>query len=1496
MSFLSGILDIGKSAVKFLSGNSIAASLAKTVLLGLAVNKLSKNALKNNDAGKTANIDSGVRLQAAPDAAAKIPVLYGSAFFGGNVTDAQITNANKTMWYSLALAEKTGTVYSTSTGTTYVFNDVYWNNQRVIFKADGVTVDYTVDSGGIIDRNLSGQVKIYFYAGGRTAGQLPSGYAGAVPNAETLFPNWTSGTHAMTNLLFALVRVDYNREKGVTGLGDVLFKITSSMTYPGDVLYDYLTNTTYGAGISASDILTADITSLNSFSTDNIAYASPSGAATLADRYQINGLIDTATPVLENAEKILNAAASWLSYDSHEGKWGIVINKTGTSSASFNDTNIIGNISLGGTGLQDLYNQVKVEFPHRELRDSADFYNISVPTSSIPADWTPFSLNTNEETNVLEIKYDIINEPIQAQMLGLIELKQSRLDKVIKFTTDFSYYNLKAGDIIDVTNTRFSFSSKLFRIITINEIQEDSGPLLMEITALEYNLNVYSIADLYRFTRTTADGIVSFGSIGQPGTPVVTKIERDSRPRTEISSTAPTGIVEGMEFWLTTDVSVPDDANRSYTLIGIKKPVGGGLFTSGSAVILEYVPNPGNFFVKTRGFNTTTVGSFSSVSGLVEFAPTQTTDAITPDTSLLNSAGGLLGAIALIDLLTKLSDLFPGGSGGKSIFDRVFEVFEDVTGIDLVGEASGGSLVVSSNLITKADGSNLTTNTASIDFIGPIEASGSSNITVKLEDGTKDKDILAWNKDEQKWQTISDCIACDFENLPPPPGPETDCQLYVTNRLPANNFTGTDYTTLCPTSTTVPFTGSYFIKFGLYQARKGADAVGAGSISVTNEYQWEIAKAGNTDFSWWGAPNNTVGTKWYVTQTPAQRFPNGKSVKEITVGKRYKILTLKKNTDTSTNAQVKAAWEAIGWQGGTPNSNPTVGDEFTATAVGTGTGTVDKVNGTGWVYGLGAFKSPGNPEGYETKVLNAPMVKGSGSFKLYGTDGILEQTLPIANCIVHNDVLELPFKPRSPGKDYYIIWDEGIVTTCACENKEVNDAETWTFTTSEIKVNDYTLTQISPTFIASDGITNDQYERSRVPFTFTPVGSICSDSTKLILNFSLKVIKGSGSITIKDRLSGSTVASLSVASATLTYTTVSGVVTATKVDFGTIPTLPKNKFYDVTAPLGLLVTESVATTTTVCDKTTAVPAPPQRQSRERQWGLKTEVDLRVVSVELCNQTSGNPKQRTNIKINFNKNIKVKTTSPAEVTIHEGLLSTFQKIDLRGTYATKKYGEIYDAVSTAADNEDTATVETVTNDYVILNPTKMMKGGTTYYVTIPSGVIIDADCDIPWTGVSDSTTITWKTDGTTATAPTQPLTYGSVLFRYDIDRKVIPGFGKMTVITPAGKLKTQINANDPAVRFSHNVPFDFVQRFGVERIRPFGAIRAMTASLSAVIDNVKFAEASSSMVISLTNSANKIKYRNERLGLTNGIVVSATVNRTVGNLVATALTATTTLRL
>ena len=103
------------------------------------------------------------------------------------------------------------------------------------------------------------------------------------------------------------------------------------------------------------------------------------GTSILPYRYRINGVLSTDKTVMQNMEMITGACQSWLTYDINLGKWAVVINEPGNSIVSFNDSNIVGPISVQGTGLRELYNTVRVEFPHVDLDDEPDYIEDTIP-------------------------------------------------------------------------------------------------------------------------------------------------------------------------------------------------------------------------------------------------------------------------------------------------------------------------------------------------------------------------------------------------------------------------------------------------------------------------------------------------------------------------------------------------------------------------------------------------------------------------------------------------------------------------------------------------------------------------------------------------------------------------------------------------------------------------------------------------------------------------------------------------------------------------------------------------------------------------------------------------------------------------------------------------------------------------------------------------------------------------------------------------------------
>jgi hypothetical protein len=244
--------------------STIGVLLVKTAVTALVSYSLNRSISKGQ---ARTGIDPGARQMLSAATNHKIPVIYGSSFIGGAITDGQLVNDNKTMWLCLTISERTGALFSTGQPSAYTFNQCFRNSDRVYFKTDGITVDYTEDADGNTDNSISGLVKIYMYAGSgaaerQIAPDAASVVGGAIPslsavNAWSVFPNWTSSNN-MSDLVFALVRVDYNRDKNLTSIGDYQFKLTNSMTLGGDCLFDYATNTRYGAGIRLAEISTGE--------------------------------------------------------------------------------------------------------------------------------------------------------------------------------------------------------------------------------------------------------------------------------------------------------------------------------------------------------------------------------------------------------------------------------------------------------------------------------------------------------------------------------------------------------------------------------------------------------------------------------------------------------------------------------------------------------------------------------------------------------------------------------------------------------------------------------------------------------------------------------------------------------------------------------------------------------------------------------------------------------------------------------------------------------------------------------------------------------------------------------------------------------------------------------------------------------------------------------------------------------------------------------------
>ncbi len=490
----------------------------------------------------------GARIQLPPATENKLPVIYGQAFVGGSVTDAKISQDNKTMWYCVAMAEVTDTG-----GYTFDTNNIYYNGLKVNFGANGVVTGLVNNTTPpTTDTKMSGQINIYlFQNGANTPGQNTSFTAQQIMQ-DSQIPagqRWTS-TDLMTDCAFAIIKVQYNAEKGTTSLGGLTAKLTNSLSAPGACIKDYMENTRYGCAIPTDQIDTASLTALDTYSAETINY----GTGT-QQRYRLDGPLATGNDCLTNLQIMVDSTDSWLQYNEFVGKWSVIINQSYTDYTTIGNlflidsSNLVGGIDVAPINLNETYNQLEVAYPNASIRDQTDYQLIKLE------DYVPSIMSPNEAVNKLDVDYPIVNNSVQSIYIGVRRLLQGREDLTVTFQLDYSGIQVQAGDVIRIKqevygwDTLNSGQGKLFRVANVSEEKYQDGSLGVRITAFEYNDTIYADRAILNFQPDPNLGIANPNIIDTPVAPRVLLEGDDSVQYIKVTGTVPqNGLVTYMDF------------------------------------------------------------------------------------------------------------------------------------------------------------------------------------------------------------------------------------------------------------------------------------------------------------------------------------------------------------------------------------------------------------------------------------------------------------------------------------------------------------------------------------------------------------------------------------------------------------------------------------------------------------------------------------------------------------------------------------------------------------------------------------------------------------------------------------------------------------------------------------------------------------------------------------------------------------------------------------
>jgi len=269
-------------------------------------------------------------------------------------------------------------------------------------------------------------------------------------------------------------------------------------TNPALCVRDYLVDTKYGLG---EDVSLIDLDSLHLAADLCDEQVSLSGSGT-QDRYQANGVVNTANAIKDNIEQLLSAMGGRLTYSG--GKYFIDGADYKTPSVTFTEADCISDIQTQTRqSRRSLYNGVKGIFVSEEKNYKVMDYPAQISSTFADDD----RATADGDPIYLDMPLPFVTNNTQAQRLAKIALLKSRQQVVINMAVNLKGLQVKVGDTIKVTNERLGYSEKVFDVIDYGLAINGDGSLGVNLQCIE------TAAAVYDWTTDDEEDFLSGGEV-----------------------------------------------------------------------------------------------------------------------------------------------------------------------------------------------------------------------------------------------------------------------------------------------------------------------------------------------------------------------------------------------------------------------------------------------------------------------------------------------------------------------------------------------------------------------------------------------------------------------------------------------------------------------------------------------------------------------------------------------------------------------------------------------------------------------------------------------------------------------------------------------------------------------------------------------------------------------------------------------------------------------
>ena len=496
-----------------------------------------------NQGSQQAQPDPGNPQQLPPAGNNLLPIVYGTAYVGGVITDLSISTDNQDIYWVLALSEVTNTEHG-GTPDTITFGNVYWGGKKCIF-GTGAQVTGLLDESTGVTQDITGYMDIYLYKNGSNQPANTSTSAITVMQASNLVYQWDS-SKLMSNSAFAIIHLKYNSSLNLTGLSQTRFALTNSRVAPGDCFLDYLSSTRYGAAIPLAQIDTTSLTALNTYSNQSFTFTPYTGGSSTQARFQFNGAIDPVQKIMANIQAMADCCDCLVKYNEITSLWGVIV-QTPTYSVAMdiNNSNTIGAITVNPIDMSNSFNTIECQYPDGTEKNS--FASVTFDLQTLD----PALLFPNEPVNKQSLNLYLTDNNVTVQYLATRFLKAAREDLQVTLEIDYSGLQLEAGDIVTVTNANYGWAAKLFRVQKVIEKFSDTGQITASLNLMEYNPSVYDDQSITQFIPAPNTGIGSPTFFGTVPAPVVSaQYPSIVNPAFNVTvTTSSAGITQYAEIW-----------------------------------------------------------------------------------------------------------------------------------------------------------------------------------------------------------------------------------------------------------------------------------------------------------------------------------------------------------------------------------------------------------------------------------------------------------------------------------------------------------------------------------------------------------------------------------------------------------------------------------------------------------------------------------------------------------------------------------------------------------------------------------------------------------------------------------------------------------------------------------------------------------------------------------------------------------------------------------